>query len=56
MTTTEITGAEDVAWNLSDLYDGGDDPRLEQDVEQTEAAAADFRERYYGRVAQLTPA
>jgi oligoendopeptidase F len=56
MTTTEITGAEDVAWNLSDLYDGGDDPRLEQDVEQTEAAAADFRERYYGRVAQLSPA
>ena len=56
MTTTEITGAEDVAWNLSDLYDGGDDPRLEQDVEHTEAAAADFRERYYGRVAQLTPA
>ncbi len=56
MTTTEITGAEDVAWNLSDLYDGGDDPRLEQDVEQTEAAAADFRARYYGRVAQLSPA
>jgi oligoendopeptidase F len=56
MTTTEITGAEDVAWNLADLYDGGDDPRLEQDVDQTEAAAADFRERYYGRVAQLSPA
>jgi oligoendopeptidase F len=55
MTTTEITGAEDVAWNLSDLYEGGDDPRLERDVEQTEAAAADFRERYYGRVAQLSP-
>ena len=40
MTTTELTGAEDVAWDLSDLYDGGDDPRIEQDVEQTEAAAA----------------
>jgi oligoendopeptidase F len=56
MTTTELTGAEDVAWNLSDLYDDGDDPRIEQDVEQTEAAAADFRERYYGRVAELSPA
>ena len=56
MTTTEITGAEDVAWNLSDLYDGGDDPRIEQDVEQTDKAAADFRERYYGRVAELSPA
>ena len=56
MTTTEITGAEDVAWDLSDLYDGGDDPRIEQDVEQTDKAAADFRERYYGRVAELSPA
>ena len=53
MTTTELTGAEDVAWDLSDLYDGGDDPRIDQDVEQTEAAAAAFRERYYGRVAGL---
>ena len=56
MTTTELTGAEDVAWDLSDLYDGGDDPRIEQDVEQTEAAAAAFREQYYGRVAELSPA
>jgi oligoendopeptidase F len=54
MATTELTGAEDVAWDLSDLYDGGDDPRIEQDVEQVEAAAAAFRERYYGRVAELT--
>jgi oligoendopeptidase F len=55
MTTTELTGAEEVAWDLSDLYDGGDDPRIAQDVEQTEAAAAAFRERYYGRVAELSP-
>jgi oligoendopeptidase F len=55
MSTTELTGAEDVAWDLSDLYDGGDDPRIEQDVEQTETAAAAFRERYYGRVAELSP-
>jgi oligoendopeptidase F len=56
MTTTEFTGAEDVAWDLSDLYDGGADPRIEQDVEETESAAAAFRDRYYGRVAELTPA
>ena len=55
MTTTELTGAEDVAWDLSDLYESGDDPRIDQDVEQTEAAAAEFRERYYGRVAELSP-
>ena len=35
---------------------GGDDPRIEQDVEQTETAAAAFRERYYGRVAELSGA
>jgi oligoendopeptidase F len=56
MATTELTGAEDVAWDLSDLYDGGDDPRIEQDVEQAETAAAAFRELYYGRVGQLTAA
>jgi oligoendopeptidase F len=55
MATTELTGAEAVAWDLSDLYEGGDDPRIEQDIEQAEAAATAFRELYYGRVAQLTP-
>ena len=55
MSTTELTGAEDVAWDLSDLYESGDDPRIEHDVEQTEAAAASFREQYYGRVAELSP-
>ena len=54
MTTTELTGAEDVAWDLTDLYESGDDPRIEQDVQEADAAAAEFRERYYGRVAQLS--
>jgi len=56
MTTTELTGAEEVAWDLSDLYDGGDDPRLEADVQAAEEAAAAFRERYYGQVAKLSSA
>jgi oligoendopeptidase F len=54
MTTTELTGAEDVAWDLSDLYESGDDPRIEQHVQEVEEAAAAFRERYYGRVAELS--
>jgi oligoendopeptidase F len=54
MTTTELTGAEDVAWDLSDLYESGDDPRIEQDVAEVEEAAAAFRERYHGRVAELS--
>jgi oligoendopeptidase F len=56
MATTELTGAEEIAWDLSDLYDGGDDPRLEADVQEAEEAAAAFRERYYGRVAELSAA
>jgi oligoendopeptidase F len=56
MTTTELTGAEEVAWDLSDLYESGDDPRIQEHVEWTESAAAEFRERYYERVAELTPA
>src|SRR5918992_1698638 len=56
MTTTELTGAEDVAWDLSDLYEGSDDPRLEADIEEADQAAAAFRERYYGKVSELTAA
>ena len=56
MTTTELTGAEEVAWDLSDLYESGDDPRLETDVAEAEEAAAAFRERYYEKIASLDAA
>jgi oligoendopeptidase F len=56
MTTTELTGAEDVAWDLSDLYESGDDPRIDEDVQEAEAAAEAFRSRYHGSVAELTAA
>ena len=53
MATTELTGAEDVAWDLSDLYEGIDDGRIDSDVAQAETDAAAFRERYHGTVAGL---
>ena len=56
MTTIEQTGAEEVAWDLSDLYASGDDPRIESDFAEAEAATAAFRERYYGKVAELSAA
>jgi oligoendopeptidase F len=56
MATIELTGAEEVAWDLSDLYTGPDDPVLERDISEIEQAAAAFRERYYGKVAELDPA
>jgi oligoendopeptidase F len=56
MTTTELTGAEEVAWDLSDLYEGSDDPRIEEHIAEAENAAAEFRERYHGKVAGLDAA
>ena len=56
MATTELTGAEDVTWDLSDLYAGIDDPSIESDVAQAEQDAAAFRERYHGTVAGLDAA
>ena len=53
MATTELTGAEEVAWDLGDLYDGPDDARIESDIAQAETDAAAFRERYHGKVAGL---
>jgi oligoendopeptidase F len=54
--TTELPGAEDVAWDLTDLFEGIDDPRIESDVAQAETEAAAFRERYHGKVADLDAA
>ena len=56
MATTELTGAEEVAWDLADLYGGADDPRIEGDLAEAEAAAAAFHERYHGKVAGLDAA
>ena len=56
MTTIEQTGAEEVAWDLSDLYTSGADPRIESDFAEAETAAAAFRDRYYGTVANLSAA
>ena len=56
MSTTLTTGAESVEWDLQDLYEGPEDPRLEQDLEQALADAKRFRERYHGRLGELSAA
>ena len=55
-TTEELTGAEEIEWDLSDLYSGPDDPKIEQEAGGAERDAAAFRERYYGKVAELDAA
>ncbi|MBP8972989.1 MAG: M3 family oligoendopeptidase [Anaerolineae bacterium] len=47
------TGAEDVLWDLSDLYAGVDDPQIEADITRTNALADDFAATYRGKVASL---
>ncbi len=42
-------------WDLSDLYQGFDDPQLSQDLEALQQQAAKFRETYRGKVSDLTP-
>lgn len=51
-----ITGAEDVAWDLADLYAGPEDPALEADLSNALADAKVFRERHRGQVAGLAAA
>lgn len=51
---TTVTGAESVEWDLSDLYEGPDDPRLFTDLDEAAAAATGFRERYRGRLGELS--
>jgi oligoendopeptidase F len=47
------TGAEEVLWDLSDLYAGVDDPQIEQDIAHVNALAADFAAAYRGAIATL---
>ena len=49
----ELTGAEDVAWNLGDLYGGAGDPALIRDLDTCDARAEAFSAEYRGKVASL---
>lgn len=53
----QTTGAEDVRWDLADLYAGPDDPAIEEDFKAALAQAEAFQEKYRGRVAagEITP-
>src|SRR5436309_3070878 len=55
-TTQQLTGAEEVAWDLSDLYAGPDDPAIQAEMDEAKRATQAFRERYYGKVGELDAA
>ena len=44
------TGADDVRWDLSDLYQGLDDPALDRDVERFMELAEQFGKRHRGNL------
>jgi oligoendopeptidase F len=48
--------AAGVSWDLSDLYAGPDDPRIEADLDRARAGADAFAKRYRGRLAELDAA
>ena len=56
MTDILLTGAEEIAWNLGDLYFGMDDPQIDADLDACDAEAAAFSGAYRGRVAELSAA
>ncbi len=53
---TARTGAEDVRWDLSEIYGSPTDPRIDADLKAELDFARSFEERYRGRVTTLEPA
>lgn len=47
--------AQELTWDLSDLYRSPADPRIDQDLEASRLAAEGLAERYRGRVVALSP-
>lgn len=51
----QTTGAENIHWDLSDLYASSDDPKLKSDKESLIKEAKVFAEKYRDRVSKLNP-
>jgi oligoendopeptidase F len=56
MTEKGITGAEEIVWDLSDLYAGMADPQLDADLDACDTEADVLGEAYRGRIAGLDAA
>lgn len=53
--TEQLTGAENVLWDLSVFYSGVDDPAIQADMDKLNAQVDQFAATYKGRVAHLDP-
>ena len=47
------TGAEDVRWNLTDLFASADDPKIEANLSRELERAREFEKKYRGTIASL---
>jgi oligoendopeptidase F len=54
-TILEKTGAEDVRWDLNELFSSPEDPAIERILAESLDFAKSFEERYRGRIAELEP-
>lgn len=54
-TTATTTSSDGVRWDLTDLYAGPDDARIDADLDAALAAAREFESRYRGKLAGLDP-
>ncbi|WP_069130821.1 M3 family oligoendopeptidase [Rhodohalobacter halophilus] len=52
--SSEKTGAENITWDLSDLYKSPDDPKLNSDKKSILREAEKFAGKYHGRVSSLS--
>ncbi len=55
MEKEDKSGAEDVKWDLSDLYGAVDDPKIERDLADADARADKLAEKFRTRIAELSP-
>ena len=54
--TAQPTGAEEITWDLTDLYAASDDLAIDRDLDATDAAADELDAAYRGRIATLDAA
>jgi oligoendopeptidase F len=52
-TAVQLTGAEDITWDLTDLYNDVTDPAIDRDLTEADTRADTLAESYHGRVANL---
>lgn len=52
---TQRTGAENITWDLSDLYASIDDPALEQDIQHLNETATAFEKAHRGKIVSYDP-